>query len=986
MADNKYKYPPAPPEGGGTFSDNLVGFQTTDGGGLTQGNFEFSTNVVEKVNRTFNTGVFANPVSLDDLNINSLEDAKKQFIENFRVYPNYDISQVVGFSLYGSIQKRLSSSVTKIVSYFPASIDINYNNLDYTQGPTAINIDYDEEDDLTTFNVDVKKIKNPFDIEYSVNADINMSVKPVEVDEIRNLTRYYKDYSVYITNLEKEYKIYDFVPSDSLYEGYIEVVINGNPFSGEVESNETIIIKPNDSKTDELFKNNFDEIESFLLNREVTPIYTAKFEVLKESSNGELFKSYEKVKWELDGLWNIDIRTKKYDFYLEEVNRIAVDIDDFRTDLISRFLTAGTLKDFDTSEQKFEKLLQIYGRSFDEIKKFIDALSYMNSVNYKVKNDIPSQLLFNLSQTLGWDKNISPINNENFLNSVFTTKGNKQYSGASVNKTPNELNYQFYRNLVLNSAYLFKSKGTRRAIESVLRMVGAPNALIEFNEKVYLVDGPINIDRFNNEYIKITGGTKIEEITVLDNNNLYQISGVTYTGFTTDYRIINIDTVREDYPIDIQGYPTSPQYSDNYFFQKGSGWYESNLQHKSTEQVDITNSTFVGQNPNIQTVLEPFTYGKKYIDRFKKFPYMGLGFNLTKVNDNNKSWVRGGNGSRIKKDGNYVSNYYTPSEKNVLNVKNIDISLNMGQGIIYDIWNMSKKYNYPLSNNVLSTPYPTIGGIDWTNIKPKASKKTFAEFAQTFYKNMINVRNRMYINDGKGGGYPTLQYIYWKYMNSMEEEGIPTNKYTYQKMIDFTKGIGDYWMKIVEQMIPATTLWTGGQKFENNVLHRQKIVWRLERPEQTPVEPCEPYVYNGQIFTYGCLNQYVECDIDITPQTILSESINQTISSDGFAIGDCDLDSVYSNWYIDIRLDSDVLIQELFYEGFGGSDYPTNDFWLTKIEENLSQLNNYGLTYLLADNNGNTQLKVYNLDCLPNFADKTLYVNVGVSINIDCEV
>ena len=104
MADNKYKYPPAPPEGGGTFSDNLVGFQTTDGGGLTQGNFEFSTNVVEKVNRTFNTGVFANPVSLDDLNINSLEDAKKQFIENFRVYPNYDISQVVGFSLYGSIQ------------------------------------------------------------------------------------------------------------------------------------------------------------------------------------------------------------------------------------------------------------------------------------------------------------------------------------------------------------------------------------------------------------------------------------------------------------------------------------------------------------------------------------------------------------------------------------------------------------------------------------------------------------------------------------------------------------------------------------------------------------------------------------------------------------------------------------------------------------------------------------------------------------------
>jgi hypothetical protein len=39
MADNKYRYPPAPPNSRGTFSDELVGFQLIDGGGLTQGNF-----------------------------------------------------------------------------------------------------------------------------------------------------------------------------------------------------------------------------------------------------------------------------------------------------------------------------------------------------------------------------------------------------------------------------------------------------------------------------------------------------------------------------------------------------------------------------------------------------------------------------------------------------------------------------------------------------------------------------------------------------------------------------------------------------------------------------------------------------------------------------------------------------------------------------------------------------------------------------------
>ena len=47
-----YKCPPQ----NRNFSDNLVGLQLTDGGGLTLGTFEFSTNVTEKVNRNFETG------------------------------------------------------------------------------------------------------------------------------------------------------------------------------------------------------------------------------------------------------------------------------------------------------------------------------------------------------------------------------------------------------------------------------------------------------------------------------------------------------------------------------------------------------------------------------------------------------------------------------------------------------------------------------------------------------------------------------------------------------------------------------------------------------------------------------------------------------------------------------------------------------------------------------------------------------------------
>ena len=48
----KYFYPPRPGSGLNTFSDNIVGLQLTDGGGLTQGNFEFTTAITERLTET----------------------------------------------------------------------------------------------------------------------------------------------------------------------------------------------------------------------------------------------------------------------------------------------------------------------------------------------------------------------------------------------------------------------------------------------------------------------------------------------------------------------------------------------------------------------------------------------------------------------------------------------------------------------------------------------------------------------------------------------------------------------------------------------------------------------------------------------------------------------------------------------------------------------------------------------------------------------
>lgn len=978
----KYFYPPAPPNGAGTFSPNIVGFQVVDGGGLTMGNFEFSTAVVEKVNRTFNLGVFSEPLSLTDLDVSSIEEARAIQAKNFRVYPSYDISQVTNYTLYGSLQKRLSVSITKIINFFPASIQVNnLRRTDYTTANTASNISYDSVEDVTTFDIDVTRMSNPFDIDYSVNSTRNIEVRPFEVSPQRNLTKEYLKYALYVNNLETEYTFIDFDASQSLSAGTITISVNGNPFSGSSTSVDTLVLRPSKYWMEYAFKEYFDEVEDFLLNRMVSPPYTASFNLMRETNSGEFVNTKEKVTWPKYDLWNLDILTDAFDVYLTKINDIALNLDDFKTDLIVRFLTTGAIKEFDTGDQKAQKVLQIYGRSFDESKKFIDALTFMNSVNYRPKNDIPAQLLKNLAQTLGWNTNISPITNDDFLNSVFGAKNQSIFPGQTRDKTPDEINYQFYRNLILNSGYLFRSKGTRNSIKALLAFAGAPKALIEFNEIVYVADGPINMDQFNGEFVKISGGTKVEDVPVLDPTVVFSIQGTTYTGFTTSTTFQNVDTVRGDYPIDDNGYPIRPIVNNDFFFEKGSGWFEQTPNHRAPEQLDVNNSTFTGQNPSIQTQLETYTYGQKYFDRFRKFPYMNMGYTLTKTADNNKSWTDDETGIRRNRDGGFNAYYKVSDERLVLNAKNVELYLNMGQGILYDIYQMSRRYNYPIPDSGLTAPYPTPGGRDWTLIKPMPKQKTFFEFAQTFYKTLINARNRQTIVDAANNGYPTLQSIYWRYLNSEQQVNIPSNKYTYQKMIDFTLGIGDYWMRLVEQMIPASTIWIGGQKMENNALQRQKHNYKFQRGCQEIIIPCIPCTFEGSIFRYDCIDQTLTCPVSISAiSRILNNSIVSCAKTSGYTITDCVLSTLVSEWYVDVRLDNTVLVQEKFYTGYGNTDYPTQQEWFDALNTHLDSLYQHGLNYSL--NNG--QLIVSNSSCYDEFSNKTLSVNVGVNINMNC--
>ena len=192
-----YKCPPQGPTGASTFSDNIVGLQLVQGGGLTTATFDWTTTVVEKVNRSFDIGTFSSPISLDNLGID-LEKSFQVFQNNFRVIPNFDSTKITNFTAYGSLTKRFESSIINIINYFPASLEINNLREGYATGNTAENITFYSNENVTELDLPISAMRNPFEINFTVNATNDINSLPFSISKYRNLKETYPAYELIV--------------------------------------------------------------------------------------------------------------------------------------------------------------------------------------------------------------------------------------------------------------------------------------------------------------------------------------------------------------------------------------------------------------------------------------------------------------------------------------------------------------------------------------------------------------------------------------------------------------------------------------------------------------------------------------------------------------------------------------------------------------------------------------------------------------------
>ena len=95
----------------------------------------------------------------------------------------------------------------------------------------------------------------------------------------------------------------------------------------------------------------------------------------------------------------------------------------------------------------------------------------MRNVSYDGIDNVPDILLKNLCETLGLSS-ISLFDEKSLQDSLYK-RHDTQYAGVLTGTNLIEAEYEFYRRLLNNLPYLYKSKGTRNAIEFFLRFIGA---------------------------------------------------------------------------------------------------------------------------------------------------------------------------------------------------------------------------------------------------------------------------------------------------------------------------------------------------------------------------------------------------------------------------------------------------------------------------------------------------------------------------------
>ena len=112
--------------------------------------------------------------------------------------------------------------------------------------------------------------------------------------------------------------------------------------------------------------------------------------------------------------------------------------------------------------------------------------------------------------------------------------------------------------------------------------------------------------------------------------------------------------------------------------------------------------------------------------------------------------------------------------------------------------------------------------FDKLTTEPLESAKTNEQFDLMMNTQLVDAKTRKTIS-----AYPTLRALYDRYVQSTYFADVQSSEYNYDKMDDIAKKVGDNWIDVIEQLVPATTIWGSVKVYGNTVFDQQKYKYKL---------------------------------------------------------------------------------------------------------------------------------------------------------------
>jgi len=489
---------------------------------------------------------FVRAVTLDTLGVTN---AQSEIIHSYTTNAvlNLDKSDLNTFIRFGSAYEYLRVSIQNIITGYTGSLFMN-SQLSRSGATTYFDYTYDLISDTSSFKIPIGIVINTFGLVYNYG---NSSVPDGEV--LKNINQSYDKYVIWTAqNASNNASNVIGYTGNTSGRPYLMIKANGNPL-GIVSATTASIdfhIKPNAHVFEE-FRSSLSEYEKYIISNRVNSDsfqFTLKDPTLLD--DGTIVYSDTTLSWSTSDKYNIDFNTPNYEKFLQILLTIGAKYDKIKTDLIARFLTPSSIKAYDFTEQgKMTKLLRIYGREFDQLREFIDSLTYINKVTYDKINNVPDQLIQNMSRTFGWDY-FSLLNEDELVNSFLTVDSNERNLNNDL--MPAEIDIELWRRILMNTNYYWKSKGTRESIKSIFLLIGIPEPFINITEYVYTVDGKINP---NNVQLSLSDfpssslpyDTQGYPIAPIETSDFYfQVSGDTDSGqaYMNAFRLAGFDLNR----------------------------------------------------------------------------------------------------------------------------------------------------------------------------------------------------------------------------------------------------------------------------------------------------------------------------------------------------------------------------------------------------------------------------------------------------------